>query len=159
MRCTQYNHDSECAANNAQDKIHKDPWQNLYQPRGEAARDHDGNRKPCVLTGSRHTRLQNPATYRTTPGNTGPPRVTPDETNQKQNPAIAANWPGKRISLPVMHVQSGKNHPEAESCHGIAPTFKANQRIGIISLYAFFFCPISPRSQQNTKRDMRKQSI
>ena len=43
MRCTQYNHDSECAANNAQDKTHKDPWQNLSQPRGDAATLKIGN--------------------------------------------------------------------------------------------------------------------
>jgi hypothetical protein len=85
---------------------------------------------------------------------------TPDETQkEKTYLPIAANWSGKRINPPVMYVQNGKNHPEAESCPGIALTLKANQRIGIISLYAFFFCPVSPRSRQDTKRDMRKQSI
>lgn len=35
-------------------------------------------------TGSRHTRLQNPATHRTTPGNTGQQRTTPDHTGRNQ---------------------------------------------------------------------------
>lgn len=76
---------------------------------------------------------------RCTPDNNGPHRTTPDETNQKPHLAIAASWTGKRTSPPVMYVQNGKNHPEAESCPEIALTLKANQRIGIISLYAFFF--------------------
>ena len=119
MRCTQYNHDFECAANNAQDKTHKDPWQNLSQPRGDAARDNDGNRnashvyQPVAViqdykiplhTGPPRATLDHPGQHRT----------TPDESNQKPYLAIAASWTGKRTSLPVISVQSGKDHPEAE---------------------------------------------
>lgn len=93
------------------------------------------NRQPSYKT----------AESRYTPDHTGQQLTTPDETNQKPNLAIAARWTGKRTSLPVISVQSGKDHPEAELCPGIALTSKANQRIGIISLYAFFFCPIFPR--------------
>lgn len=59
---------------------------------------------------------------RYTPDHPGQQRTTPDETNQKPHLAIAASWTGKRTSLPVISVQSGKDHPEAELCPGIAPT-------------------------------------
>lgn len=93
------------------------------------------NRKPSYKTTESCYTLDHPGQHRT----------TPDETNQKPYLAIAASWTGKRTSLPVISVQNGKNHPEAESFPGTSLTSKANQRIGIISLYAFFFCPIFPR--------------
>lgn len=153
MRCTQYNHDFECAANNAQDKTYKE------KTLGKTSANHEKTPRETMTATAMQAMCTNPVAINPDPRNPTTIRTTPDKTNQKPNLAIAANWPGKRISLPVMYVQNGKNHPEAELCPGIALTLKANQRIGIISLYAFFFYPISPRSRQDTKRDMRKQSI
>lgn len=152
MRCTQYNHDSECAANNAQDKTHKDPWQNLSQPRGEAARDHDGNRKPCVLTGSRHTRLQNPATYRTTPGNTG--RNQP-KTKPRHRCQLA-----RKAHKPACNVcPERKNPPGSRIVPRNSTNLKSKSAYRHHQPVRFLFCPISPRSRQDTKRDRRKESI
>lgn len=72
------------------------------------------NRWPSYKTTESRYTPDHPGQHRTTPGNTGQQRTTPDETNQKPHLAIAASWTGKRTSLPVISVQSGKDHPEAE---------------------------------------------
>ena len=153
MRCTQYNHDSECAANNAQGKTHKDPCKTSANheetPRETLTQPQC---KPCVLTGSRHTRLQNPATHRTTPGNTG--------RNQPKAPPRHRRQLDRKAHKPACNVcQERKKPPGSRIVPRNSTNLKSKSAYRHHQPVRFLFCPISPRSRQDTKRDRRKESI
>ena len=95
--------------------------------------------KPCVLTGSRHTRLQNLATHRTTPGNTGrnQPKAQPRHRRQLDR---KAHKPACNIS-PERKGPPGSRIVPRNSTHLISESaYRHHQPVRFL-----FFCPIFPR--------------
>lgn len=103
----------------------------------------------CVLTGSRHTRLQNPATHRTTPGNIGrnQPKTPPRHRRQLDR---KAHKPACNISPERKEPPGSRIVPRNSTLLISESAYRHHQPV------RFLFLPDIPSLQQDTKRDRRK---